>query len=240
MRAPVADVDVARLCALHADQRFAALGSSRSGLTSGEVAQRLRLYGANALPRTAARSWPAALVANLTHPLALLLWFGAVMAFAARAPELAVAIVAVVAMNGAFAVLQEYRAERVVEALLARAALSARVRRDDTESVVPASDLVPGDVVVLAAGDVVAADCILVQAEGVSLDMLLLTGETTPVQRTTEPDARSEDVATSSQECARNIARQRMRERRAHGVPIALPTLPVAFNSASTADRAPR
>lgn len=191
------DVDVARLCALAADDRYAGASSSRDGLTHAEAARRLREYGANAMQRVAARSSIAALVANLSHPLALLLWFGAVMAFAARAPELASAIVGVVIINGAFATLQEYRAERVVEALLARAALFARVTREGREHVVPAAELVVGDVVLLAIGDVVPADCLLVQADALSLDLSLLTGETTPVNRTAERDARQKvDIAT--------------------------------------------
>lgn len=115
------------------------------------------------------RSWLHALAANFTHPLALLLWFGAVMAFTANATELALAIVVVVAINGVFALLQEHRAERVVEALLARAALSARVVRDGKERVVLATELVPGDLVALAAGDVVPADCVLLRADGLSI-----------------------------------------------------------------------
>ncbi len=141
------------------------------------------------------------LFANLTHPLALLLWFGAVMAFAADAPELALAIVAVIAINGAFAVFQEYRAERVVQALLARAALSTRVTRGGVEHVVPASEVVPGDLIALAAGDVVPADCVLVSAEGLSLDLSLLTGETRPVHRTAEADERLRVVDIAQRAC---------------------------------------
>jgi magnesium-transporting ATPase (P-type) len=121
------------------------------------------------------------LAANFAHPLALLLWFGATMAFAAQAPELALAIVAVIVINGLFAFLQERRTQRVVEALLARAALTARVLRDGVERVVPAAQLVKGDRVVLAAGDVVPADCELLADDTLSLDVSLLTGETTPV-----------------------------------------------------------
>jgi magnesium-transporting ATPase (P-type) len=121
------------------------------------------------------------LAANFAHPLALLLWFGATMAFAARAAELALAIVAVIVINGLFAFLQERRTQRVVEALLARAALTARVLRDGVERVVPAAQLVKGDRVVLAAGDVVPADCELLADDTLSLDVSLLTGETTPV-----------------------------------------------------------
>jgi len=123
------------------------------------------------------------LAANVTHPLALLLWFGAAMAFAAQAPELALAIVTVIVINGLFAFLQERRTERAVEALLARAALTARVLCDGVERVVLAAQLVKGDRVLFATGDVVPADCALVENDGLTLDLSLLTGETTPVTR---------------------------------------------------------
>ncbi|HEU4730093.1 MAG TPA: cation-transporting P-type ATPase, partial [Kofleriaceae bacterium] len=173
--------DAATLCSLVPEERYRALDASPSGLSSDEAARRMARYGPNAVHRAASFSWMRALVANFTHPLALLLWFGAVMAFAAEAPELTAAIAAVVVINGAFALIQEYRAERVVEALLARAALSARAVRAGTERLVPAAQLVPGDLVALTAGDVVPADCVLVHADGLSLDLSLLTGETTPV-----------------------------------------------------------
>ena len=189
--------DPAKLSALGPDERFDALGSSPAGLATQEVARRTARCGPNAVRRAASFSWPGAIAANFTHPLALLLWFGAVMAYAADAPELAAAIVCVVAINGIFALLQEYRAERVVEALLRRAALSARVVRGGAEQLVPASALVPGDLVLLAAGDVVPADCVLVRADGLSLDLSLLTGETRPIARSVEPSPSDADACTA-------------------------------------------
>ncbi|HEX7839062.1 MAG TPA: cation-transporting P-type ATPase [Kofleriaceae bacterium] len=190
------ELDIAKLCSLAPEQRYDALGCSPHGLTADEAERRIARYGPNATRRSTSYSWIRALVTNFTHPLALLLWLGAAMAFAARAPELA--IVCVVVINGVFAFLQEYRAERVVEALLARAALSARVVRGGNERIVPAAELVPGDLVVLAAGDVVPADCVLVRADGLSLDLSLLTGETMPVSRTVDAGAGADRTARTS------------------------------------------
>ena len=121
----------------------------------------------------------------------MLLWFGAVMAFAAHSPEFGAAIITVVLINGAFAFLQERRAERVVEALLERAAVTARVVRAGVECTSSAAELVPGDVVMLAAGEVVPADCVVVRAEALALDLSLLTGESAQVTRNAEIDART-------------------------------------------------
>lgn len=184
-------MDLRELCSLPPDDRPRALASAATGLALDEVRRRLARYGRNELEPAVTRSRLRALVGNLTHPLALLLWFGAAMADAAHAPALALAIVSVVVINGVFAFLQESRAERVIEALLARAAVFARVVRAGELHTVPASELVPGDVLRLAAGDVVAADCVLIQADALSLDLSLLTGETTPIHRSAEPADRA-------------------------------------------------
>lgn len=181
-------MDIGRLCALAPDQRYQALGTSPRGLGPDEAARRLAVYGRNELlPPAIARAHVGALVAALTHRLALLLWFAAAMALAAGAPALAVAIVAIVVINAVFAFLQEHRAERVVEALLARAAIVTRVVRAGDEASASAELLVPGDLVRLAAGSVVPADCVLVRADALSLDLSPLTGESAPVTRTAEP-----------------------------------------------------
>ena len=179
-------MDIARLCVETPARRFELLGSSESGLSAAEAANRRHTFGANAIGQATTSSRARRFRAHFTHPLALLLWFGAGMAFAARTPELAAAIIAVIAANGLFAYVQEMRADRVVEALLARAAISTHVVREGHEHELSATELVPGDLIVLTAGDVVPADCALVRADALSLDLSMLTGETTPVDRSAE------------------------------------------------------
>jgi calcium-translocating P-type ATPase len=120
-------------------------------------------------------------LANFTHTLALLLWFAAGLSFAAGIPELGAAIVAVVVVNGAFAYVQEYRAERIVISLMRQVAVHSQVVRDGRERRVAALDLVPGDLVRLGAGDVAAADCILCSSDNLTLDLSAVTGESIPV-----------------------------------------------------------
>jgi calcium-translocating P-type ATPase len=195
--APAA-IGAAALAMLEPAERLAALRSETGGLTEAEAARRLALDGPNEPVRQAPRHRAAAVLAQFTHTLALLLWFAAGLAFAARLPELGGAIVAVVLVNGAFAAMQEYHAERVVQGLMRHVAVRARVLRAGHERVVPAGELARGDVVVLAAGDVVPADCVLLAGEGLTLDLSLLTGETLPVERSagvaTGDDASREPV----------------------------------------------
>lgn len=185
--AGVARTPIRRLAAIPAQERLTALGSSWGGLAPSEASERLRLGGPNEPVRPEVRRPLKAFAAHFVHTLALLLWFGAGLAFAAGVPELGGAIVAVVAVNGVFAFVQEFRAEQVVNGLMRRVAVQARAIRGGTESRVPSHDLVVGDVIRLGAGDIVPADCALLDSDNLSLDLSLLSGEPVPVIREAAP-----------------------------------------------------
>ena len=161
------------------------LRSGPGGLTSREAERRLVAYGPNELLRRGGTSWPRELAKQFLHPLALLLWLAAALAFVGGAPVLGVAIVAVIVLNAVFAFAQERQAERAVEALSGYLPQQAAVRRDGRRGVVDARDLVPGDVLLVAEGDRISADGRLLQG-AVEVDMSTLTGESQPVLRSSE------------------------------------------------------
>ncbi len=178
--------DAASLASLTPADRLAALLSAPEGLLEAEAARRLIRHGRND-PIAAAKRHPVfAFFSQFTHTLALLLWFAAGLSFAAGIPELGGAILAVIVINGVFAFLQEHRAEQVVASLMVRVAVQSRIVRGGVERQMPAVELVPGDVVRLAAGDVVPADCVLLTADNLTLDLSMLTGESIPVERSSE------------------------------------------------------
>ena len=158
------------------------LRSSPQGLSSREARRRLVAYGLNELRREGRAGWWVEIAAQLTHPLALLLWVAAVLAFVAGIPALAVAIVAVIILNAALAFVQEMQAERAVEALAEYLAPHATVLRDGGRMSVEARTVVPGDVLVVAEGDRVCADGRLLEG-ALELDASTLTGESMPVLR---------------------------------------------------------
>ncbi len=184
---PSASIEPGPLAQAPPGTRISLLGSRPGGLTTQEAAARLRDWGSNDPVQPVAAHPVWAFASQFVHTLALLLWFAAGLAFAANIRELGAAIVAVVVLNGVFAFAQEYRAGKVVEGLMRRVAPSARVVRDGVVQQVPASSLVPGDIVHLSAGDVVPADCALLESEDLTVDLSLLTGESTPVERSAEP-----------------------------------------------------
>ncbi|MGN6404520.1 cation-translocating P-type ATPase [Sinomonas sp.] len=167
------------------------LGAQRAGLSQREAARRQAVHGPNVLSRKGGRQWPQQVLAQLVHPLALLLWLAALLSFVSGSAPLAVAIVAVVVLNAAFAFLQERHAERAVEALSAYLPHTARVLRNGEETHVDARSLVPGDIIIVREGDRVSADARVLDGS-VEMDFSTLTGESLPVLRTAGGEGRSE------------------------------------------------
>ena len=149
---------------------------------------RRRPPGGNRLPVEGPPSPLRLLVAQLVHFFALLLWAAAGLAFIGGMPQLAVAIAVVVILNGVFAFVQEYRADRAAEALRELVPHRVTVVRDGLRQSVDAVDLVVGDLVILEAGDRVAADLRVRDAHGLRVDEATLTGESEPVGKQPDDD----------------------------------------------------
>jgi Ca2+-transporting ATPase len=154
------------------------------GLTTGVAHRLLAANGPNELPHPARPSGMARWFAQLREPLALVLLTAAVVSLAVlrEVPE-GLAIVAIVLVDAAIGSFLERRADDALAALAELTAPTAVVHRDGLVRVIPARDLVVGDVVELAAGDRVPADLVLLEAEGLQLDESMLTGESLPVTR---------------------------------------------------------
>ena len=151
------------------------------GLSSEEAARVLAQVGPNAIAVAEGPSHLRRFLANFVQLLALLLWVGAVLALGAGLPQLSVAIVVVIVVNAVFSYFQEHRAEQAVAALRMMLPLRVRVRRDGETVDVPSEEIVPGDLLLLAPGDRVAADADLVTARDLRVDQSTLSGESSPV-----------------------------------------------------------
>jgi calcium-translocating P-type ATPase len=161
------------------------LRTSEHGLSSREAERRVMQFGPNALIRRGHARWPGEIARQLTHPLALLLWVAAALSFAVGSEAVGVAVVLVIILNATFAFVQELQAERAVEALAAYMPQRVTVLRDDAPTVLDATGLVPGDVVLLEEGTRIAADMRLLSG-AVEVDLSALTGESVPVARSAE------------------------------------------------------
>ncbi len=182
------------LAQLSIDDVYARLETSPSGLSSQEVDVRLRRHGPNHLRTPGPPAWSLRFLRQLTHFLALLLWLAAGLAFLADALRpgegmftLGIAIIAVILINAGFAFAQEYRAERAVQALHDLLPMITWVLRNGHPQQVPRTEIVPGDLLILEAGEQVPADARLVEAQAVRVDLASLTGESRPKRRTADP-----------------------------------------------------
>ena len=166
---------------------LAHLATTSLGLSSGEAAQRLHVYGPNELMSLTRESAWRTFAAQFKNALIVILLCATVISgFLGHTLE-AVVITVIVLFAVLLGFFQEYRASRALDALRQMAAPTARVLRDGQETVVPARDLVPGDGVVLRAGDRVPADIRLTQSINLAVDEAALTGESQPAQKTIGP-----------------------------------------------------
>src|SRR5579863_4342443 len=153
---------------------------SLSGLTSDEAAIRLKKYGPNAMPDTAAHPLRSAL-SKFWTPVPWMLEAAIVLEVALGKYVEAAVIAALLVFNATLGFFQESRAQATLAALKSRLALNASVRRGGVWTIVPAAGLVPGDIVKLSLGAVVAADVRIVEGS-VLLDQSMLTGESIPIE----------------------------------------------------------
>ena len=171
--------------ALSAGQAVQALHSDAGrGLDAATARQRLADGGPNALPEPPPRPAWRVFLRQLKSPLVTILFVAAGLAVALGNLGDAGVILAVVIVNALIGSHQEGRAERSMAALRQLSALQVRVRRDGAEGLLQARELVPGDVLLLAAGDAVAADARLLDTAQLHVAEAALTGESVPVATT--------------------------------------------------------
>ena len=154
-----------------------------SGLSSALVAQRSARHGPNALPEPPKRSVFLVFLRQFKSPLIYILFVAAALAAGLGHWGDAAVILAVVLVNSAVGSFQEGRAERSMAALRRLSTLQVRVLRNDQEQAIPARDLVPGDLLLLAAGDAVGADARLIEVAQLQAAEAALTGESVPVSK---------------------------------------------------------
>jgi Ca2+-transporting ATPase len=171
---------------LTADQTLAALEVTTEGLTGDEARRRLAEHGPNELPQAEGPTPWTILIAQLKNVLIIILLVAtALSAFLGEVLEsIVIAVIVLFAILLGF--VQEFRAERAMEALRRMAAPTARVLRDGHEQDIPARELVPGDLILIAAGSRIPADARLIEAASLKLNEAALTGESVPVDKDTE------------------------------------------------------
>ena len=163
------------------------LKSTPSGLSGEDARHRLNEHGKNALEAGKKKTVLGMFLHQFTDFMILVLIGAAVVSGIVGELTDTIVILAIVVINAIVGVVQEYRAEKAMEALQNMAATNARVIRDGQSIEIPAEELVPGDVVTLEAGNIIPADVRLVEAYTLRVDESALTGESVNVEKITDP-----------------------------------------------------
>jgi Ca2+-transporting ATPase len=163
--------------------------AAHAGLASGEAARRLAADGPNTLPDARPHGWRAIVADVAREPMFLLLLGAALLYLALGEARESIFLASMVVFTLGMTLYQEGRTERALQALRDLGAPAATVIRDGERRRVPATDLVGGDLLVLAEGDRVPADAFLVEAGAMLVDESLLTGESVPVRKRYGEDA---------------------------------------------------
>ncbi len=161
---------------------FSRLKTSPDGLSEAEAQARLQQYGYNELQEKHVPAW-LKLAKNFWGPIPWMIEVAASLSAAVRHWEDFWIITALLVLNAVVAFWEEYHADTAIEALKKKLALDGRVKRSGAWKVIPAREIVPGDVVRLRLGDIVPADAELLEAGPVQIDQSALTGESLPVER---------------------------------------------------------
>jgi len=175
------------LWGLPVSEVFGYLSSSEKGLNDSEARKRLEVYGANEIVERERRRGLQIFLSQFTNPLILVLIVASIIAFFLHEPINAIVILSIVFLNSLLGFFQEYRAERALQELKKYVTFKARVIRNGKVSEVDDKQIVPGDVVHLAIGDMVPADIRLFKIEDMSTNESSLTGESLPVLKNVAP-----------------------------------------------------
>jgi Ca2+-transporting ATPase len=164
-----------------------ALETTEQGLSKGEAARRLAVYGENRLPEAKTEGYPTIFLRQFASPLVYLLFVAAVIVYLTGGRGDALIILFVLVFNSIVGTIQEGRAQNALRALKRFAETNATVVRDGQELIVRDAEIVPGDVIILAEGAKVPADARVIMSRTLRADEASLTGESEPVTKRTEP-----------------------------------------------------
>ncbi|MEM2881829.1 MAG: magnesium-translocating P-type ATPase [Candidatus Bathyarchaeia archaeon] len=183
----LARLDVRELLSLPAEELLARLGTSSSGLSSQEAERRLSIFGPNELVRRKRRAAILEFLSHLRSPLLMILMLAGLVSGLLGETKNAAIIFSIILLSAILDFYQESMAERAAEMLREKVATTATVLRDGAKNEVKLTEIVPGDIIHLSAGDIVPADSRLIAAKDLFVNQSALTGESFPVEKIAVP-----------------------------------------------------
>ncbi|MBW2971745.1 HAD-IC family P-type ATPase, partial [Candidatus Woesearchaeota archaeon] len=162
---------------------FNEFSSSEKGISSEEAARRMQKYGRNEIEEAPPDPWWKLLLGQFNSPVIWILMGAVVVSLFIGEAVDAIVIAVILVLNAVLGFVQEFKAEKAIEALKKMASLKAVVLRDGKQQKIDATELVPGDIIILETGEKVPADARLFEASNLETQEGALTGESTPVTK---------------------------------------------------------
>ncbi|TAH18900.1 MAG: magnesium-translocating P-type ATPase [Cytophagales bacterium] len=162
---------------------FTQIQSNIGGLTTSEAQKRLKVLGKNQIKEKQQETTFSLLLKQFKSPISLMLIAAAILSFFLRQPTDAIIILIIILASGLLGFWQEKGASDAMQKLLSMVKVTATISRDGKKTAIPLENIVVGDVVWLSAGDIVPADCLVIEANNLIVNEATLTGETFPVDK---------------------------------------------------------
>ena len=162
---------------------LADLQTTSDGLTSQQASERLEKIGPNILNKQKKSDAFSLFLSQFKSPIIIILLFAAALSLFLQDSTDAIIIFIIIFVSSMLGFFQEYRASSAIKKLLAMVRIKSNVIRDGTSKEIPLEEIVPGDVVILSAGNKIPADCIIIDSKDLFANEAVLTGETFPVEK---------------------------------------------------------
>ena len=177
------DQNIPSFWSISATELLSKLQVTAKGITTEEAKTRLISYGTNSIKPQKNSGTFILLIGQFKSPIILILLAATILSLFLRNFVDASIILSIVLISGLLGFWQEFSASNAVAKLLALVQIKAAVLRDGKEMEIPVEEIVPGDIVILNAGDTIPGDCLLIEEKDIFVDEAMLTGETFPVEK---------------------------------------------------------
>ena len=185
MQTPVTNNSVEKFWSLKTEDAFKNVSSTDNGLSSNEAKARLKKYGANTFKAQSRSSSVILFLVQFKNPITILLIAAALLSMGLGDFSDAFIILFIILVSSSLGFWQEKGAANAVAELLKMVQIKCRIVRDEKEIELPVENVVPGDIIILSAGDVIPADSLLLESKELFIDEAAFTGETFPVEKNT-------------------------------------------------------
>jgi len=168
---------------LKIDEAYKHVNSRSEGLNETEIKDRRNKYGVNTIKATQRQTSFLLFLNQFKNPITVILLFASILSYILQDRTNAIIIIVIVFISSGLGFWQEKAAGNAIAQLLAMVRITANIIRDKSAKEIPVEEIVPGDIVVLDAGDMIPADCLLIESNELFIDEAAFTGETFPVEK---------------------------------------------------------